>query len=208
MDSLYSGLEQVSLSGPSASDNRLPDADSGLKQLEAARAESWEDRIAMFLAELSRLQEECLRILRQRQLAVARWDLQALIELQTYETLVLQKLEDFQRRRTELLEKAASIGYSAETIRDLIRRLPASELSSDGRRQLEFEVERGSWHWQLLQHQALANWLLLQRTLLHLSQMLEIIATGGQTVPTYSIKGGTEEIPSSTGGGILIDRAI
>ena len=34
---------------------------------------------------------------------------------------------------------------------------------------------------RLLQHESLTNWVLAQRTLLHLSQMVEIIATGGHT---------------------------
>jgi len=170
--------------------------------------QSWDERITAFLGELSSIQEECLKILKRKQLAVARWDLEALSAVQDSENAVLRKLEDCQRRRAELLKEAANMGHSAQTIRELIRQLPASEISSDRRRHLEMEVERGSWHWQLLQHQALANWLLLQRTLLHLSQMLEIIATGGQTVPTYSIRTNSEESASSKTGGILIDQAI
>ena len=37
----------------------------------------------------------------------------------------------------------------------------------------------------LLQHHSLANWVLAQRSLLHISQLLEIIATGGRLRPTY-----------------------
>ena len=48
---------------------------------------------------------------------------------------------------------------------------------------------------RLLQHHSLANWVLVQRTLIYLSQMLEIIATGGRLRPTY---GGGE--PSHTAG--------
>ena len=38
---------------------------------------------------------------------------------------------------------------------------------------------------RLLQHHSLTNWVLVQRTLIHLSQVLEIIATGGRLKPTY-----------------------
>ena len=38
---------------------------------------------------------------------------------------------------------------------------------------------------RLLQHQSLTNWVLVQRSLLHLSQLIEIIATGGRPKPTY-----------------------
>ena len=39
---------------------------------------------------------------------------------------------------------------------------------------------------RLLQHHSLTNWVLVQKTLIHLSQLLEIIATGGRLQPTYS----------------------
>ena len=38
---------------------------------------------------------------------------------------------------------------------------------------------------RILQHHSLANWVLAQRSLLHVSQLLEIIATGGRMQPTY-----------------------
>ena len=38
---------------------------------------------------------------------------------------------------------------------------------------------------QFLQHQSLTNWVVVQRSLLHLSQLIEIIATGGRPKPTY-----------------------
>jgi hypothetical protein len=52
-----------------------------------------------------------------------------------------------------------------------------------------------------LQHQSLTNWVLVQRTLLHLSQLIEIIATGGRLKPTYG-KGSDHQA-----GGALVDRA-
>ncbi len=208
MGDFYSGPPPNSLAKQLACKEQSPCIDTHRQTPEVAKMQSWDERIAAFLSELSSIQEECLRILKQKQRAVARWDLEALSAVQDSESVVLRKLEDCQRRRAELLKEAADTGHSAQTIRELIRQLPASELSPGRRRQLEIEAEKGSWHWQLLQHQALANWLLLQRTLLHLSQMLEIIATGGQTVPTYSIRANSEESASSKTGGILIDQAI
>ena len=54
---------------------------------------------------------------------------------------------------------------------------------------------------RLLQHHSLTNWVLVQRTLIHLSQMLEIIATGGRLKPTY----GKDDSVNS--GGFLVDQA-
>jgi hypothetical protein len=61
---------------------------------------------------------------------------------------------------------------------------------------------------RLLQHQCLTNWVLVQRTLLHLSQLIEIIATGGRLQPTYS--NSTDRHSPHGGamvGGALVDRA-
>jgi len=54
---------------------------------------------------------------------------------------------------------------------------------------------------RILQHKSLSNWVLVQRWLIHLSQLLEIIATGGQLQPTY----GKDATNSS--GGSLVDQA-
>jgi hypothetical protein len=47
------------------------------------------------------------------------------------------------------------------------------------------EVKEAAARMRLLQHHSLANWVLAQRSLLHVSQLLEIIATGGRLQPTY-----------------------
>jgi hypothetical protein len=53
----------------------------------------------------------------------------------------------------------------------------------------------------LLQHESLTNWVLVQRSLLHLSQLIEIVATGGRTQPTYG--NGSRRLSC----GALVDRA-
>ncbi len=48
----------------------------------------------------------------------------------------------------------------------------------------------------------ITNWVVAQRTLIHLSQLLEIIATGGRMKPTY----GKEEAEHTTGG--LVNQVV
>ena len=55
---------------------------------------------------------------------------------------------------------------------------------------------------RLIRHECLTQWVAVQRTVLHLAQMLEIIATGGRAQPTYG-KGRSVER-----GGALIDQAV
>jgi hypothetical protein len=74
--------------------------------------------------------------------------------------------------------------------------LPQSE-----RQKLTPTMREATARMRLLQHHSLTNWVLVQRTLIHLSQMLEIIATGGRLKPTY----GKDDSVNS--GGFLVDQA-
>jgi hypothetical protein len=47
------------------------------------------------------------------------------------------------------------------------------------------EARENAARMRVLQHHSLVNWVLAQRALLHVSQLLEIIATGGRTQPNY-----------------------
>ena len=62
------------------------------------------------------------------------------------------------------------------------------------------QVNEAAAQMRLLQHQSLTNWVLAQRSILHLSQLLEIIATGGQLQPTY----GRGDSPTPSGA--LVDK--
>lgn len=168
----------------------------------------WESQIADYLDQLMAVQAECLGLLRAKQAAVAAMDLAQLTTLQAAASTLVQKLESCLARRNQLLAEASRRGLSAASLHELVRELPPEERDLAGRHQLEDRFRAISWEWRLLQHQAVANWLLLQRSLLHISQLLEIIATGGQGVPTYSI--GVSQGDSRPGelGGNLVDQRI
>ena len=53
-----------------------------------------------------------------------------------------------------------------------------------------------------LQHQSLANWVLAQRTAIHLSDLIEIIGTKGKLSPTYNRHHNKEK---SYSGGSIVD---
>jgi len=77
----------------------------------------------------------------------------------------------------------------------------AKSLPDEQRHSLDEQVHRAQKQARLLRHHSLANWVVIQRTVIHLSQMLEIIATGGRLQPTYG-----EGEPVNASGG-LVDRA-
>jgi hypothetical protein len=107
----------------------------------------------------------------------------------------MERLQHCQEERGKLLARAAEHGLPATNLRDLSAALPSE------RDELRGRVKDARARARLLQHQSLTNWVLAQRALIHLSQMLEIIATGGRGETTY---GQGERRASS---GALVDRA-
>ena len=156
---------------------------------------AWESELASFMNDLSSVQNETLELLAQKRKCLASIDAAGLDALAGREDELINRLQDCLRRRAELLEKADQEGLPAGSIGDLAKTLPPGKQGG-----LSEQVKQASARTRLLRHHSLTNWVLVQRTLLHLSQMLEIIATGGKKRPTYS----KEETAES--GGALVDR--
>jgi hypothetical protein len=158
---------------------------------------AWESELARFLADLSTVQDATLEILtKKRQYLVAK-DLEGLAAVGRQEQEVIERLGECLQRRESLLRRAADEGLPSDSIQSLTAALPARE-----RRDLDGQLRQSAARARLLRHQSLTNWVLFQRTLLHLAQIIEIIATGGRMKPTY----GKDE-PVQTGG-TLVDRAV
>lgn len=156
---------------------------------------AWESELAGFMTDLSTVQNETLEVLTKKRECLANVDPDGLADLAGREEELMNRLQDCLRRRMELLEKAKQQGLPSGSLGDLAKALPCGEQGS-----LRQQVKQANGRTRLLQHHSLTNWVLVQRTLLHLSQMLEIIATGGKKRPTYS-----KDQPAD-GGGALVDR--
>mgnify|MGYP002625694045 CR=1 FL=1 len=161
-----------------------------------ATPDDWETAIAQLLDELSLVQDELLKALTSKRDVLVAGDVKRLEEVQQHEQELGERLQACHDRRAELLAQATSQGLPGESIAELASALPATD-----RQQLGQTVQRVSARTRLLRHHSLANWVLAQRSLLHLSQLLEILATGGKTKPTYS----KEESPHARGN--LVDHA-
>lgn len=156
---------------------------------------AWESELAEFLTDLSAVQAESLEILsKKRELLVAA-DTEGLSEITKREEAVIERLGACLQRRQELLGRAAEDGLPSDSIRSLSAALPTQNKGP-----LSAQIQQSARHAQLLRHHSLTNWVLVQRTLIHLSQMLEIIATGGRPKPTY------ERGKSIGSTGALVDR--
>jgi hypothetical protein len=155
----------------------------------------WELEFAQFLTDLSAVQAESLEILsKKRELLVAA-DTEGLAEIADREQELIRRLQGCLEHRQRLLEQASGAGLPSDSIRSLSAALP-----DDQGRVRDGQLHESARQARLLQHHSLTNWVLVQRTLIHLSQMLEIIATGGRSKPTYE-KGSSAETT-----GALVDR--
>jgi flagellar biosynthesis/type III secretory pathway chaperone len=142
-----------------------------------------ESQISSLLDDLSSVQDELLEVLGAKRDALATANVARLAELQPREERLAERLGECQFRRASLLNDAKQQGRGGESIAKLAKQAGRGKASELGNR-----VKESADRMRILQHQSLANWVLAQRSLLHVSQLLEIIATGGRMQPTYGDK--------------------
>jgi flagellar biosynthesis/type III secretory pathway chaperone len=158
--------------------------------------DNWEADIAELLTDLSAAQGALLDLLAEKRRLLASGNHASLVPMAAQEQQLIERLGACHQRRQQLLQQAAGQGLPADSIRSLSSSLPPAS-----RERIDAGIRQASERTRFLQHQSLTNWVLVQRSLLHLSQMIEIIATGGRALPTYGY--GAERTQS----GALVDRA-
>ncbi len=156
----------------------------------------WEAEIAQLLDDLSAVQSELLELLDLRREYMVSGNNDGMNSLLPKEADLSARLQACQDRRLELLQLAKAQGLPGDSIQDLAHAVTDSKTSSLGK-----EAKSASSRMRLLQHNSLTNWVVAQQSLLHLSQLLEIIATGGRLQPTYG-----KDSPHKSGGA-LVDEA-
>jgi len=156
----------------------------------------WETELASLLNDLLAVQDRLLEILaKKRELLIAS-DGEGLATIAPQEEQLIGELQQCMVRREALLKQADQAGMPSASIKALTEALP-----KDQRSELKEQVHQAGSRARLLRHHSLTNWVVIQRTLIHLSQMIEIIATGGRLQPTY---GKGEPVSAS---GSLVDHA-
>ena len=159
--------------------------------------QAWENDLAGLLEDLTQVQDELLDVLSRKRQCMAAGDRQGMADLQQVEQALCQRLQQCHERRAGLLDDAGEQGLPSKSLGDL-----ASVLKQRGAGDLRRDVKNTSARMSLLQHNCLANWVLAQKALLHASQMLEIIASGGRLQPTYGNR------TDNTAGGALMDQEV
>ncbi len=160
-------------------------------------AKDWETELAGFLARLTDVQQRTLDVLGRKRQMLTRGDLGGLGELAQAEADLVDELRQCLAQRKALLEDAAREGLPSDSLRAVAAALPGEQAGP-----LRQPLRQAALQARLLAHEGLVHWVLVQRTLLHLSQLLEIIATGGRLQPTY------RKEDSLRVGGALVDRAV
>ena len=156
----------------------------------------WESEIATFMTDLLAVQDETLGVLSKKRQLLGAADAEGLAELGDQEERLVDRLQQCLSRREEMLRRASQEGLPGDSIQALTKSLP-----KDRRGELPHQLRLSKAQSRLLQHHSLTNWVIAQRTLIHLSQMLEIIATGGRPKPTYG-----QGVPVAVGSGALVDQ--
>jgi len=143
---------------------------------------AWELELAKFLTDLMAVQEETLKVLNRKREMIVAADLAGLSSITSEEENLVNRLQACQQRREELLRQAEQAGLPNANLQVLSQSLPQSQ-----RDVLDPPMRLAQARMRLLHCESLTNWLVVQKNLLHLAQLLEIIATGGQMQPTYGI---------------------
>ena len=149
-----------------------------------------EEELAELLEELADVQTRLLALLADKRQRMADRDVTIDQQQQDEEMQLLERLQSCQDRREQLLASASEEGLKVDSLGKL-----AKVVDAHTQQNYEPQVREASARLRLLQHESLTNWVIAQRSLLHLSQMLEIVATGGRLKPTY----GKETLPVSCG---------
>jgi hypothetical protein len=164
---------------------------------EQRQDQPWDEDLAGLLEDLSQVQDELLDVLSRKRQCMAAGDTRGMAALQPLEQEVGQRLQQCHDRRAALLAAASDQGLPGTSLGDL-----ASAIDRRSEGPLSREVRHASARMRLLQHESLANWVLAQKALLHVAQLLEIIATGSRLKPTY----GKES--SHRARGVLVDQEV
>lgn len=162
-----------------------------------ASVADWDSQLASLLQDLSSVQGDLLAVLAEKRRVILSGEAPALPSLQTRETDIVQRLDACHQRRRTLLSQAQASGLPSNSLTDLAKRVSPGAASTASR-----DLKAVGLNMRKLQSESLSNWVLAQRSLLHVSQLLEIIATGGRIQPTYE-----KDAPSLTRGNLVDSEA-
>ena len=157
----------------------------------------WRKQLEQFLEETLQAQKDCAALLERKRELFAKNDLAEIGEFSKDEHLAVESLKQCLGNREKLLQYAAAEGLPSQSIESLAKAVVP--YSDDEFFTLLRAVQYES---QLLRQHNITNWVVTQRSMLHASQMIEIIATRGRMNSTYTRE---HQRNIGTTGGTLVD---
>ena len=155
-------------------------------------------QIEKFLDELSTIQDATLEFLKRKGDMLGKSDTEGLTRIADEEQAVMDRLHDVFEQRYQILKQAKEADLPSDTLESLAAQLDKENPGQSLERRCRDSIRKSLQ----LRHQSLTNWVLAQRTAIHLSQLIDIIGTKGKPAPTYNRHHGKEK---SFVGGSLVD---
>lgn len=157
-----------------------------------------ETKIIEFFSDLSDAQEATFEILQRKTQHLAHADIHEISELLGEEQKAVDQLRECLNRREKILELAKNENLPHDSLESLVRHL-SKEHGDTSLMQRCLNCKNRT---RIMQLQSLTNRVLVQRSISHFSQILEMIAAKGRINTTYERKKTNENFHS---GGALVD---
>lgn len=159
--------------------------------------------LVRFLNALQQTQQELLSVFAAKRRAINEFQSEDMEHLSHQEGALARRLQALVGQRAELLNRARRAGLPAASLLELTGAIGKTERDPRIRSVLAAVEEKIRWAQQRtaeLQRESWVQWIVSHRSYNHYTELLELIAHGGQTAPTY---GAPSSTPMSRG--VLLD---
>jgi hypothetical protein len=160
--------------------------------------------ISGFLTALEEAQQKMLTLFTAKRKALDAFQSEELIRLSAEEGELAERLQGLVKERMDLLLKARVAGFVAESLLELAGAIGRTVGDARVLRAIELikgRIMQSQSRTARLQHESWVHWIISHRCYNHFTELLDLIAHGGQPAPTYGDKA------SAATGGALLDTA-
>jgi len=147
-----------------------------------------------FLDQLIETQNQMLAVLHRKQALLVRPEKEAIASISVEEEEAVEKMQQVLSRREELLTAARLQNVNGDSIEQLCEHFFPRNIEVN---KILDEVKHKTHQIRLL---AYTNWTMSRQSMIHVSQILELLETRGQGKTTYHPR------PPCASGGGLVDR--
>ena len=156
------------------------------------------DDVKRFLPELEMIQDEFSAHFEEKTAALRSAHSADILRLAESEERLVARLQSQLDRRSEILSRARQHGLPAESLERL-----TESIAGDDRQPLKEQIDRARRKSEWLRRESWIHWIVAHRTFTHYAELLEFIAHGGKTAPTYG-----DHASKKTTGAAILDASI